>query len=69
MQVRKLDDACIFYLASLPKEEFAEVEKVFDFYSKGNLKGQVARKGALGQSLDLKGINICLVAIVNKFYM
>ena len=56
IQVRKLDDACIFYLASLPKEVYIEVERVFDAYSKGNLKGQVAKKGALGMSLDLKGI-------------
>lgn len=44
MQVRKLDDACIFYLASLPKEVFAEVEKVFDFYSKVTWKDRWQEK-------------------------
>ena len=54
--MRKLDDACVFFLASLPKDVFETVEKVFDKYSKGNLKGQTVKKGSLGMRLDLKGI-------------
>lgn len=51
-----MDDACIFFLASLPKEVFETVKRVFDLYSKGNIKGQQVKRGALGMKLDLKGV-------------
>ena len=55
-----LDDACIFFLAALPKETFSALEKAFDMYSKGEVKGQVAKRGSLGKKLDLKGSNFKL---------
>ena len=62
--MRKLDDACIFFLASLPKDVFETLRKIFDLYSKGNIKGQQVRKGALGMKLDLKGILIyCIIPV------
>ena len=57
MQVRALDDACVFFLASLPKEMFMAAEEVFNLYSTGGIKGQVAKRGTLGKKLDLKGSN------------
>ena len=63
--MRKLDDACIFFLASLPKDVFETLRKIFDLYSKGNIKGQQVRKGALGMKLDLKGILIyCIIPVI-----
>jgi len=57
LQVRTLDDACVFFLASLPKETFTVAEKVFNLFSTGQLKGQSAKRGTLGRKLDLKGSN------------
>ena len=50
-----LDDACVFFLASLPNEVFSLVEKVFQLYGKGMLKGQKVKRGSLGKVLELKG--------------
>lgn len=55
--VRALDDACMFFLAGLPKETFSVAEQVFDLYSMGEIKGQTAKRGSLGKKLDLKGSN------------
>ena len=52
-----MDDVCIFFLASLPKEVFETLKKIYDLYSKGDIKGQQVKKLALGMKLDLKGIN------------
>ena len=57
LQVRTLDDGCVFFLASLPKETFAVAEKVFNLFSTGEIKGQSAKRGTLGRKLDLKGSN------------
>ena len=56
-QVRTLDDGCVFFLASLPKDTFTVAEKVFELYSTGEIKGQAAKRGTLGKKLDLKGSN------------
>lgn len=53
MQVTALDDACIFYLASLPCETFQLVKEVFNLFGNGELKGQKTR--AQGKQLELKG--------------
>ena len=50
-----LDDACVFFLASLPNELFSLVERVFQLYGKGMLKGQKVKRGSLGKALELKG--------------
>ena len=57
LQVRTVDDACIFFLAGFPKDTFSVLEKVFDMYSRGKVKGLVAKLGSLGKMLDLKGSN------------
>ena len=57
LQVRTLDDACVFFLASLPKETFTVAEKVFSLFSTGQIKGQSAKRGTMGRMLDLKGSN------------
>lgn len=57
LQVRALDDACVFFLASLPKETFSAAEEVFNLYSMGEIKGQVVKRGTLGRKQDLKGSN------------
>lgn len=57
MQVRTLDDASIFFLAGLSHDLFTLLEKIFKMHSKGELKGQVAKRGTIGKNLDLKGSN------------
>ena len=66
-----LDDACIYFLASLPKETYNIAMRVFDSYSIGQLKDQTAKRGTLGQKLDLKGNNFkplrgLEIEVVNK---
>ena len=56
-QIRPLDDASIFFLASLPKEVYLLAERVFTLYSLCQLKGQTSKRGGLGQRMDLKGNN------------
>ena len=55
-KIRPLDDASIFFLASLPKKVYAVV-KVFSLYSLSQLKGQSSKRGGLGQRMDLKWNN------------
>ena len=50
-----MDDAAVFYLASLPIEGYRLLEKVFRLYSDGMLKGQKTKKISLGKPLELKG--------------
>ena len=57
LQVRALDDGCVFFLASLPKETFTVAKQVFELYSMGEIKGQSAKRGTLGKKIDLKGSN------------
>lgn len=57
IQVRSLDDASIFFLASLPNDVYIVVEKVFTLFSQCQLKGQKSKRGGLGKQLDLKGNN------------
>ena len=52
-----MDDASIFFLASLPKKLYALAERVFSCYSLGQLKGQTSKRGSLGKRMDLKGNN------------
>ena len=54
-----MNDACIFFLASLPKDVFETLKRVFDQYSKGNLKVQQVKKGSQGMKLDLKVTKQC----------
>ena len=64
MQVEQIDDAIVFYLASLPVTLFALVERVFQQYSDANIKGQKvprSKKGVSSKALDLKGSTLkCL---------
>ena len=66
-----LDDACIFFLASLPNVTYDIAMRVFDAYSMGELKDQTAKRGSLGQKIDLKGNNFkplrgLEIEVVNK---
>ena len=47
-----VDDACVFFLASLLNELFSS-SGVFKLYVKGMLKGQKVKRGSL--VLELKG--------------
>ena len=49
------DDACVFFLASLPNELFSQVEKIFQLYGKGMLKGQKIKKGLTRQNIGAEG--------------
>ena len=53
----QLDDASMYFLATLPKEIYTIVTWIFSAYSIGELKGQSAKRGSLGKKLDLKGSN------------
>ena len=59
-----LDDAMVFYLASLPNGIFKTVEKMFLLYLKGQLKGQKiprSKKSVAATPPDLKGSKLkCL---------
>lgn len=58
MQVEQLDDAMVFYIASLPATVFSLAERIFQQYSNANVKGQKvprSKKGVTSTSLDLKG--------------
>ena len=50
-----MDDASIFFLASLPKESYVLLELIFALFSTGDMKGQKCPRGSLGKKLDLKG--------------
>jgi len=50
-----MDNAAIFYLASLSNEGYRLLEKVFSLFSDGMLKGQKMKRASLGKPLELKG--------------
>lgn len=60
--MEQLDDAMIFFLASLPQDMFNVVGVIFNKFSKGDLKGQrVVKVKSDSKPLDLKGSNFkCL---------
>ena len=59
-----LDDALIFYLASLPSSTFGVAEAIFKSFAKGTLKGQKvprSKKNVQSKPLDMRGSNFrCL---------
>ena len=50
-----MDNAAIFYLASLSNEGYRLLEKVFSLFSDGMPKGQKVKRASLGKPLELKG--------------
>ena len=58
VQVTALDDACVFYLASLPRETFELMEEIFNLFNKGELKGQKIKRKSKEKALELKGTSI-----------
>ena len=55
VQVIALDDACVFFLASLPRETFPLVDQVFTLFTKGEIKGQKIKKRSQAKAFELKG--------------
>lgn len=62
--MEQLDDALIFFLATLPCNSFKVARSIFQMYSNGKVKGQKvpkSKKNVQAKPLDLKGSNFrCL---------
>jgi hypothetical protein len=61
MQVSRLDDSMIFFLAALPEDEYVIVKEIFNLYELCEIKDQKlsrSQRGTLMHSkLDCKGVN------------
>ena len=68
VQVTALDDACVFYLASLPQETFELLEEVFSHFNKEELKGQKFKRKSKEKALELKGTSINISLVHHKLH-